>query len=244
MRRAAHASGLDLLAQPNRVEAALWRRLRFEADQSCRARLFELHAGFARALAARHARRRADPGLDRPEIEQLAFEGLLQAIDRYDPLHGAPFTAFARRRIAGCIADGLATMSEAGAQARHGRRVERERLRSLAEARSGDALAELAGVAVGLALGMMLERGVFAHENMADPEPNAYESLAWREIQVRLKQELDRLPERDAAIIRHHYQTGLSFARIADLLGISKGRVSQLHRASLDRLRKRLGAFM
>jgi RNA polymerase sigma factor for flagellar operon FliA len=243
----AGSSGLGLLAQPGRVEAALWRRLRFEADETCRERLFELYADFARALAARDARRRAISYADRGDIEQFAFEGLLQAIDRYDPMNGAPFTAYARRRIAGSIADGIATLSEVGAHARHQRRAEQERLRSLAEPReeaADSAVAALSDVAVGLALGLMLERGLVAQSSEPDPGPTAYESLEWREIQMRLLHEVGRLPEREAAIIRHHYENGLSFARIADLLGLSRGRVSQLHRASLDKLRKRIGAFI
>lgn len=243
----ASSSGLDLLAEPSRVEAALWRRLRFEADETCRERLFQRYADFARALAARHARRRAISYVDRGDIEQFAFEGLLQAIDRYDPVNGAPFTAYARRRIAGSIADGIAAMSEAGAHARHRRRAEQERLRSLVggpEAANANAIAALSDVAIGLALGMMLERGLVAGPGEPDPAPTAYESLEWRETQMRLLREVGQLPEREAAIIRHHYENGLSFTQIADLLGLSRGRVSQLHRASLDRLRKRIGAFI
>jgi RNA polymerase sigma factor for flagellar operon FliA len=40
--------------------------------------------------------------------------------------------------------------------------------------------------------------------------------------------------------VRQHYDHGLSFAQVAQLMGLSRGRISQLHRAALDRLRKRL----
>lgn len=246
MKREQGPSGLDLVVRPNRVEASLWRRFRFEKEAECRKILFNRYVGLAQSIAGRHFRRRAVNRIDRSDFEQFAYEGLLQAIDRYDPLNGAPFGAYASRRIAGSISDGLATMTEIGAQVRHRHRVEQERLRSLTagDIPSGNAFADLSDLASGLALGMMLEgTALIERADEADPAPSAYESLEWCEMQARLAHEVGELPEREAAIIRHHYDTGLSFARIAELLGLSRGRISQLHRAALEKLRKRIGAF-
>jgi RNA polymerase sigma factor FliA len=44
-------------------------------------------------------------------------------------------------------------------------------------------------------------------------------------------------------VLRQHYETGLSFAQIAELLGVTRGRISQLHRSAIERLRKRIGTF-
>lgn len=244
MRQERPASGLDLLVQPGRVEAALWRRLVLEDEQQCRAALFDAYAGLARTIAARHYRR-VGRAVDRRDIEQFAFEGLLQAIDRFDPLRGVPFSAFARRRIAGSILDGLSRMSETGAQLRHRVRLERDRVESLMPDESGnpvdDPLSVLAGLAADLALGLVLDRNGPAGAEVADPRPSAYEGLAWRETQARLAEGIARLPEREAFIVRQHYDNGLSFALIASLLGLSRGRVSQLHASAMQRLRRRLG---
>lgn len=247
--RAAPASGLDLLVRPNWVEASLWRRFRFEADADCREVLFNRYVGLAVLLARRHCRRHAALRTERAEFEQLAYEGLLQAIDRYDPLRAIPFSAFARRRIAGSIADGAARMSEVGAQLRARHRLEQERLRSLAAAElptpHDDSLERLSELAVGLALGIMLEgTTLFCAHEQRDPAPSAYESLAWREMQARLAEEVRKLPPKEAAVVRQHYEHGLSFAQIAQLLELSKGRVSQLHVAAIARLRKRIGTLV
>ena len=111
MTRAARLSGLDLLVRPRRVEASLWRRLRFEGEAECRERLFNLYIRLARSIASHNFRRRATAHFDRSDYEQLAYEGLLQAIDRYDPMRAVPFGAYARRRIEGNVADGIARMS-------------------------------------------------------------------------------------------------------------------------------------
>jgi len=248
----AAASGLDLLVRPHRVEASLWRRFRLEEAFECRGVLFDRYVGLARSIAARHYHRRFAKGIERGDFEQFAFEGLLQAIDRFDPLQGVPFGAFARRRIAGSVADGISKMTEVGVQISHRHRVEQERLRSLARARApagadvqdDDALAALSDLALGLALGLMLEgTSLMEPADGLDTRPTAYETLEWREMQASLVREVARLPAAEATVVRQHYDNGLSFAQVAELLGLSRGRVSQLHRAALERLRRKMGAF-
>lgn len=244
----AAVSGLELLVHPSRVEASLWRRLRTEQAAGSREALFDRYAGLARSIAARHHRRRMMKGIERGDFDQFAFEGLLQAIDRFDPLQGVPFGAYARRRIAGSIADGIATMTEVGTQIRHRHRVEQERMRSLTrrgqDVAADGAIAALSDLALGLALGLILEgTRLIESDDNSNAGPTAYDTLEWREMQAALVREIGKLPQAEAVIIRQHYDNGLSFTQIAELLQLSRGRISQLHRSALERLRKKMGAF-
>jgi RNA polymerase sigma factor for flagellar operon FliA len=244
--RAALPTGLALVVHPTRAEASLWRRLRFEAETECREALFNRYVPLARAIAAAKFHQRRGRAAERSDCEHFAYEGLLQAIDRFDPLLGVPFSAYARRRIVGSITDGLAKMSEVNAQISHRYRVEQERLRSLApgdRTAAEDPLSALSDLAIGLALGLMLEGTALVPANGVDTRPTAYESLEWRERQAQLASEVQKLPEKEAVIVRQHYHNGLSLAQIAELLDLSRGRISQLHRSALERLRKRIGAF-
>jgi RNA polymerase sigma factor FliA len=239
-------AGLKLIERPSGVEASLWRRFCFEREAICRELLFDRYLGLARAIARGEYRRRPAYGLERGDFEQLAYGGLLEAIDRYDPLRGAPFEAFARPRIRGAIADGLAVSSEGGAQASHRRRLELERLRSLQAAaasagtagQSGDFVSELADLAAALAIGIIAEN-VKLSQAMGSGL-GAYETLAWRDLQLSVLKAIELLPDNEKAIMTHHYMEGVSFTRIAQVLGLSKGRVSQLHAAALSRVRERL----
>lgn len=234
-------TGLEIMVDPLRQEASLWRRYRFEDDPACRETLFNRYFALARTIAQRIFRQRRGAPVDRGDFDQFACEGLLHAIDRYDPLSGVPFSAYARRRITGNVADGIAAMSEIGAQSSHRHRVEQERLRSLAIQNGTDALSALSELAVGIALGLMLEgTGLVGGEQVADARPSAYDSLAWRETQAVLIAEVARLPHAEAVVVRQHYDHGLPFVQVAHLMGLSRGRIAQLHRAALDRLRKRL----
>lgn len=236
-------AGMDLLLVPPRVEASLWRRFRFERELRCREQIFTRYRLLARALAVKHLRARPRNGVEQGDMEQFAYEGLLHAIDRFDPLRGIPFGAYARRRIIGSIADGTAQMTEMDAQYSYRRRVEQERARALVAAgEPADPLRALADLATGLAIGLMLEgTSLIEPSNGADHRPNAYESLAWRELQALITREIGQLPERESVIIRQHYENGVSFTHIAQLLGLSKGRVSQLHTSAIARLRARIG---
>lgn len=239
------SGGLDLLLVPPRVEASLWRRLRFERDVRCREQLFTRYRSLANLLAKRQFRTRPRHGIEIGDIEQFAYAGLLQAIDGFDPLRGIPFSAFARRRILGSISDGAGRMNELDAQYSYRRRVETERARSIADSATegnDDPLGELSRLVSGLALGLMLEEtSLLSAPDGRDYRPNAYESLAWRQMHALIAQQIARLPDREETIIRQHYENGVSFAQIAQLLGLSKGRVSQLHAAALAKLRANLG---
>ena len=239
-------SGAAAEAAATREEAD-WLAFKSQGSLEARERLFSLHADFARAIASRHHRERSRGDIEIAELHQYAYAGLLEALDRFDPGHGAPFRPFAAPRISGSIMDGIPHLSEVLEQVSWRRRVRRERLRSLADGGSQESspIEKLAELALGLALGFMLEgTGLFsagdAEQAASAPAETAYDSLAWKEIVGQLRAELDCLPEREQAILRQHYLHGVSFDQLASLLAVSKARVSQLHRSALLLLRKRM----
>lgn len=231
-------------------EAALWNAFRREGSLAARERLFSHYSAFARNIARRHYREQSGGDIELADLIQLAFAGLLEALDKYDPARGAPFRPFAAHRISGSIRDGIVKMSELREQIAWRRRVQRERLRSLAESdaskgSTSEATAAMADIAVGLALGFMLEgTGLFdPHETEHDVksrDATAYDSLAWKEMVTLLQAAVDTLPEREQIILRRHYIDGVGFDQLAQLLHITKGRVSQLHRSALLLLKKRM----
>ena len=240
------AGAAPLLADRAAGEDALWHALRHEGSAAARDRLFSLYLPFARSLAGRQFRGRSGGDVEFQDLLQLGCAGLLEAIDRFDPALGVPFKGFAVRRINGSMIDGLAKMSEVREQISYRNRVRRDRLRSLAAgsdapSRPGEAMEALIDLAVGLALGFMLEgTTLYQGEAQAAVQPSAYDSLAWQDLVKRVTAELTRLPERDRRIIELHYLDGVNFDQIAGLYGLTKGRISQLHKAALIVLRKRV----
>lgn len=232
-----------MVAKPERIEAALWRNALGNVA-AARGTLFSHYARFARAIARDRFMARRPDNHEVGDVEQLAYEGLLQAIDRFEPLRAIPFRAFARPRIVGSIANGLGTYSEAIANAGYRRRTERERLKSLMAERQEDAtspLHELSKLTATLAIGMILEEWRQSEiEQIGTGEPTAYDTLAWKQTEFMLREAIGDLPPNEAFIVRQHYLNGVGFRQIAVALGLSNGRISQLHGSALGRLHGRL----
>lgn len=231
------------------AEAALWKVYRETSSIASRDKLFELHAKFARNIARRHFHEQSRGDLDLHDLYQLAYVGLMGALDRFDPSYGAPFRSFAAHRISGSIRDGIGRMNEMREQISWRQRVRRERMRSLIEGGASDAqkpIDKLSELVVGLALGFMLEgTGMYVEEGCGHADINAtsgtaYDTLAWKEMVERLGRHLQLLPERERTILQRHYTDGVNFDDLARLLRISKGRVSQLHHAALRQLKRRM----
>lgn len=236
--------GLALLVDADRVLAALWRNHMQAQTPETRLALFRHYQSYARRLARDHARRLPNLGLDRGDFEQLSMEALLQSFDRFDPGQGTGFETFTRLRIKGHIRNALDKASESSAHHNYRRRAERERLASLRKADRGQStqtIEGLAAVAAKIAIGLILEdQAAVRLDELPAPEPSAYDRLAWRQLCGELDRRLTLLPEKEAFVIDQHYRQGLQFQQIAILLGLSKGRVSQLHAQGLQRLRAQM----
>ena len=77
-------------------------------------------------------------------------------------------------------------------------------------------------------------------EGIADTRPSAYESLAWSSLVRRTRIAVGHLSDREKMIIEGHYLQGLAFEEIATRLGVTKGRISQIHRSALQSLRMKI----
>lgn len=208
------------------------------------------HLPLVRAIAARLYRARWSDALPFDEYVQMGAVGLMEASQRYDAGRGVPFGAFASWRIAGSILQGLERATEHHQQVAVRRRLVSERLASLGGERpdppTGAALdrrlARIAAVAVGLAVGFMLE-GTGMYSDGAEVTPmDGCAVLATRDLGRQLRDVLQALPPPERRVLEAHYFQQRSFADIALALHLSRGRVAQIHRRGIAQLRERLCA--
>ncbi|SFV16632.1 sigma-70 family RNA polymerase sigma factor [Pseudoduganella namucuonensis] len=225
--------------------AALWAALRGGGGQEARERLVALHLEFARIMAGRLFARRTYAGLEFDDYLQFAREGLLGAIDRYDATRDAGFRTFAAPRINGAILSGIQSYSDMQEQIATRKRVVAERVRELREeapeGRDANALfSHLAELAVGLAVGFVLDQSGMYRAEEAGYADNTYAAVEMRQLRERVRAMLVELPERQRQILSYHYLQQQSFGEIAALLALSKARISQLHKEALTALRESL----
>lgn len=226
-------------------ETRLWHDCKTLNSATARERLFLLYLPLAKRSAGRFVRDSHATPLEFGEISQMASMGLLEAIDNFNPLLGVPFRYYCPRRILGSILNGIAKSTEVNQQISTRNRIARERLGSVSSGvakpqKLDDALDILGDIAASLALGMMLDNGLKSLDTRDDPANNAYETLVWKQAVDRLHLELKTLPEREREVLRYHYLESLGFSEIAGLLGLTKGRISQIHKAAIAMLRKRM----
>ncbi len=236
------ASTLAPPAESRDDEAALWREFALRGSAAARQTLFDRHQAFARQIAVKHFLDRKSGDIEFADLCQLAYTGLLEALDRFDPDRGIPFRGFARRRISGSILDGLAHMSEVREQLSFRRRVRSERLKSLTIKNPEglgptEAMTALVEMAMGLAIGFMIEDdGLYAAEAAADTRASPYDSLVWKQVAATLRGEIAKLPVQARQVVNYHYLHGLNFDSISKIMELSRGRISQIHRTSLKSL--------
>lgn len=228
---------------PLEQERQLWARFMLDRNPADREALFDLHLPYATALASQLFRGRHYDDVEYLDYVQLACIGLLEAVDRFDATRGIVFRTFATTRIRGSVLNGVVRLSEGQEQAELRAQVRRERFESLndtVDTRAKDVFHSLASLTMGLAIGFILEdTGMIDRESdmrQHDHDP-AYHSLAWNQTKSRLADAVSRLPTRERKVIQYHYFHGLAFDRIGDILGLSKSRISQLHRIALAQLR-------
>lgn len=223
-------------------EQDLWSSYVRTRDNEVRARLVDNYLGIAKKVAARLFAHRTDESLEFCDYLQYARTGLLEAIDRFDPSKDASFATFATYRMQGAILNGIEKHNERLAQWAYQKRASRDRMDSLASQSDAeedkDLFAQMTGVAIGLAVGHILESTSIDDIEDESQEKGPYDSLELMRLREQLRLVVDSLPDRERQIITYHYFEHIPFAEIATFLGLSKGRVSQLHARALGMIRK------
>lgn len=222
-------------------EEALWLQCR-GADGAAREALVARYLPYAKAVAAKLYSRRPHDDVEFDDYHQLAIVGLMESIDRYSPDRGTRFTTFAMSRIRGAVLSGLERLTERRQQAAFRRRVLKERLETFSGAASQPdpmtgLLDQLEEIGVGMALGLIMEgTGMVVGTDHSLPG-DAYAQVELQSVRQRLWDRVKHLTEREREVVQRHYGDGERFEAVARSMEVTKGRVSQLHRQAVNRLR-------
>jgi RNA polymerase sigma factor for flagellar operon FliA len=241
-------------------EAALWRAWRENPTPGGREALICHYLPYARMVAATYYARRTHDEIEFDEYLQFATVGMVESLDRYEDGRGAQFKTFASRRMHGAILNGLEHLTEKQQQIALRMRLRQERLKEVkaaAKAKEEELAAEegnkaskqapfryLAEVGIGIALTFLLEGTGLVEADALEttPLPHYYGSLEYKQLQQRLRHFIGTLTAQEQTVIRSHYLQEISFEEVGRTLGVTKGRVAQIHRQALDKLRQSLRA--
>lgn len=228
------------------LESALWQRHIRDRDAEAREALIMLHLPYAKAVAGGLYARHVNHETDFEEYVQWATLGMIEALDRYDPTRGAQFRTYAHTRMLGAIRNGLEHISERQEQLSLHRKLVAERLAAAKGASGTDTVnaddAQLMNAMAEISAGMMLsfmldETGMLQGMDRALPD-GSYDAVLFKQEQKRVRQLIELLTPREQSVVRLHYLQGLTYEDIARTLGITRGRISQLHEQALGRMRR------
>ena len=203
--------------------------------------------------------------VDRDELARAGALGLVEAAQRYDAARGVPFERFAAQRIRGAILDAVRAADWAPRSVRNlARRLENAeqrlatrlgRVPSISETAEelGMTKAELNRLqdrmfrSVVLALEHEINDGQDEDMTLVDVlvdhtavEP--LEELENRELQAYLRDAVGLLPERQRLVIVGYFLENKTSQELADFLGVTESRISQLRSEALAALKEGIQA--
>lgn len=220
--------------------AETWIRYRASGDPLLREQLVSLYTPYARIIAARMYRRRGRLAAGFSDYMQSALLGLLRAIDRYDPALAIPFIHFSGRHIRGAVLDALPSLSELNAQVLGRHSLRRAHVATMqgegCPAQDGASAEPPGGPAQETWAGFPLDDASAFRPLTEQLDHRCQEDLRQRELAAAFAQLLPLLPERLSRLLRCHYFQQMRFVEIAQAMGLSPARVSQLHRQALKTL--------
>ncbi len=200
------------------------------------------------------ARRFVGRGAELEDLYQLGCLGFLKAVDGFDLEYGTQFSTYAVPKIAGEIRrflrdDGAVkvsrTIKEQAATIKTARTeltaaLGREPTISEIGDRTGFSAEEIALAEAATAATQSIDResgeeGFRLEDVLTDTESE--ERLVER---ISLKQAIERLPERERAVVQLRYFHGLTQERVAKVLGVSQVQVSRIEKKALGNLRELL----
>ncbi len=200
------------------------------------------------------------------EICSAAFDGLIEAVEAYDPKHKAKFETFCQQRISGAVMDWLRSLDP---QSRTVRTFEKRRMqiKEMLDTEHGrppthDEIALRMGIPTGRYedLCRLSQLGREVHFSAMEPQDGQNARGTSRGWDVRDTHSVDPahvvsrelltehiskgLSREERLILVLYYYEGLTMAEIGAVLNLSESRVSQIHKDILMRLRQRFGSSL
>lgn len=241
------------------TSAQLFEAWQEQGDEQARDELIRRYLPLARKLAGRYSRS-SEPYED---LVQVASLGLIKAVERFDPGHGAAFTSFAVPTILGELKrhfrDTCWTVqvdrrtqelarAVLGAQRAIQAAGRAATVHDIAQLLECGAEEVLEGLQASLAY-TPLSLDAPAGPSEAGEEPASLSSTVGKpdgeldrvDDRATLDAAVQHLPKIERRILLLRYGEDLSQREIADRVGISQMHVSRLLRRSLGRLREQLG---
>ena len=214
--------------------------------------LIEKNMGLVRKIAW-HMHGRVKSAVDIEDLIQIGMYGLVTAAQNYVVKEGVSFSSYASIRIRGEIVDHLrrnSNLCRTTIQMQQKYKFSVEALsKQLQREPNNDEIAVEMGLKTAELHNWEQAFAANTHQSLdtvydefsiwfATKEQNPEEELTDTELRENLVEALKTLPEREALLIQLYYVEELNVYEIAEVLDITTGRVSQIKKNAISRLRE------
>lgn len=242
----------------------LWKRYLKRRDYPTRNRIVEQLSPLVYAHASRLTRK-LPAQITYDEICSAAFDGLIEAVEAYDPGRQAKFETFCQQRITGAVMDWLRSLD---AQSRTVRTFEKKRMNArevldseLGRPPTSDEIASRMNITVDRYehLSRLSQLGKEVQFSSMEPETDGRGRSAARSWDVGDPKQIEPsakvarefltdyitrgLTREERLVLILYYYEDLTMAEIGLVLDLSESRVSQIHKDVLARLRQRFSGM-
>jgi len=215
------------------------------------------HAPFVKRIAY-HMISRLPASVQLEDIIQTGMIGLFEALKGYDMSKGASFETYARIRIQGAMIDEVRRCDWTPRSVYKKSRQLSEAIRTIESEQGRDAKDEEIAKALDISLddyySMVKDAAgckLLSYEDIVavggchdeyetSTQQNPYENLQEEGFKNGLAEKIQNLPEREKMVMALYYDEELNLREIGEVLGITEGRVCQIHGQALLRLRARM----
>jgi len=219
------------------------------------------HAPFVKRIAY-HMISRLPSNVQLDDMIQAGMIGLFEALKGFDATKGASFETYARIRIQGSMIDEVrrgdwtprSVYKKSRQLSEAMNHVEKEKGR---DAKAGD-VAEVLGISTEEYYSMIQDAAgcqVLSYEDIAlaggcQDEYKAsefngpFKNIQQESFKYGLAEKISGLPEREKMVVALYYDEEFNLREIGEILGITEGRVCQIHSQALVRLRSRMSDWV
>jgi len=196
--------------------------------------------------------------VDLNELISAGTLGLIECLRKYKPELTIKFETYAENRIKGAMLDELRRMDwfSRGLRARvrqlddaiqsierkTGNKATREELMGETGLARKDVESGLAALQNQLCLSLETIQDHFSPDQGAHHDNEPYRAAAMQDVVDKIAKLIDELTLREKLVLSLYYSEELNMRETAEVMGITEGRVSQLHSQALKKLRQKFRA--
>ncbi len=221
----------------DQIEKLLWQQWFIAPNTTVREDIFNFYKKWAASQAKKLFYNGAFPMIDCEDYEQYAYIGLLEAIDNYVE-QGSHFKPYAALRVRGAVLNAVYKFSELASLYKKRSSLSNEYINSYIKEHSASKEDSASGVILEISLEYFLQQAPSSettteHFSLFNSEEM---DVMHNEVEA-AKRTLAKLEQ---TILELYYQHGLSYQQIAEHLDVTKGRIGQIHKGIMTKLKKQL----